>query len=86
MRQLAIECASEACSVALFDDTQLVAHEHLELGRGHAERLIPLISELPGKGLPHPRSGRRNRARNPCRQGADRMHEWWAWRMVCAGF
>jgi len=50
MRQLAIECASEACSVALFDDTQLVAHEHLELGRGHAERLIPLISELPGKG------------------------------------
>lgn len=50
MRQLAIECATEACSVAVFDNAQLLDHRHLELGRGHAERLIPLISELPEKG------------------------------------
>lgn len=50
MRQLAIECASEACSVALFDGSQPIANAHQELGRGHAERLIPLIAELPDKG------------------------------------
>lgn len=50
MRQLAIECASEACSIALFEDGALIANAHQELGRGHAERLIPLIAELPDKG------------------------------------
>ncbi|MEL6877601.1 MAG: tRNA (adenosine(37)-N6)-threonylcarbamoyltransferase complex dimerization subunit type 1 TsaB [Pseudomonadota bacterium] len=50
MRILAIETASEACSVALFEDSTLLANEHVELGRGHAERLIPMIAKLPDKG------------------------------------
>ncbi len=50
MRQLAIECATQACSIALFDDGELIAHFHEILGRGHAERLIPLIADMPDKG------------------------------------
>lgn len=50
MRTLAIETASEACSVALFDDDHLVGHRHEVLGRGHAERLVPMIEELPDRG------------------------------------
>lgn len=50
MRTLAIETASEACSVALFDGSALAAHDHQILGRGHAEALIPMIAALPGKG------------------------------------
>ena len=36
--------------MALFDGGSLAAHDHRELGRGHAERLVPMISALPGKG------------------------------------
>lgn len=64
MRLLAIECASEACSVALFtaDETAfagdlpdpaslaLSAADHRVLGRGHAEHLIPMIRNLPDNG------------------------------------
>ena len=50
MRTLAIDCATEACSVALFDDGQLLVGEWIVLGRGHAERLVPMIAQLPGKG------------------------------------
>lgn len=50
MRILAIETATEACSVALFEDGALADARHVELGRGHAERLVPMIGELPGKG------------------------------------
>lgn len=50
MRMLAIECAAEACSLALFDGAGLVDHRHEILGRGHAEHLVPLIASLPGKG------------------------------------
>ena len=50
MRTLAIETATEACSIALFEGGKLLAHDHLELGRGHAERLIPMIADLPDKG------------------------------------
>jgi len=50
MRTLAIECASEACSVALFDDGALVAGDYRLLGRGHAEALVPMIAALPNKG------------------------------------
>jgi tRNA threonylcarbamoyl adenosine modification protein YeaZ len=49
-RILAIDCATEACSVALFDGPELVAHDHQILGRGHAERLVPTIARLPNKG------------------------------------
>ena len=50
MRILAIETATEACSAALFDNGALVDSRHEVLGRGHAERLVPMIAELPGKG------------------------------------
>jgi len=50
MRILAIETASEACSVALFEEGVLLARDHKVLGRGHAEALIPMIGALPGKG------------------------------------
>lgn len=50
MRTLAIETATEACSIALFEGDELIARDHRELGRGHAERLVPMIEALPGKG------------------------------------
>lgn len=50
MRILAIETASEACSVALFEGEALIAHDHRILGRGHAEALVPMIGALPDKG------------------------------------
>lgn len=49
-RVLAIETASEACSVALFEDQKILASEHIVLGRGHAEQLVPMIARLPQKG------------------------------------
>lgn len=49
-RLLAIDTATTACSVALFDDNILIASEYEEIGRGHAEKLIPMIAALPGKG------------------------------------
>jgi len=51
MRTLAIETASEACSIALFEGERTLAHDHRVLGRGHAEALVPMISGLPHKGL-----------------------------------
>lgn len=50
MRTLAIETATEACSVALFDGAVLVEGQHEVLGRGHAEHLVPMIASLPDKG------------------------------------
>ena len=50
MRTLAIECATEACSIALFEGENLLASDHRVLGRGHAEHLVPMIAGLPGKG------------------------------------
>jgi len=50
MRVLAIDCATEACSVALFEGEDLIAREHQVLGRGHAEYLVPMIERLPGRG------------------------------------
>lgn len=47
---LAIECATEACSLALFQGGSLLAARHQILGRGHAEYLVPLIAELPDRG------------------------------------
>lgn len=47
---LVIETAASACSVALLADGKVVAHRHDEIARGHAERLLPMIAELPGKG------------------------------------
>lgn len=50
MRLLAIETATSVCSVALFDDGVLIDHAHHPVGRGHAERLLPMIAALEGGG------------------------------------
>ncbi|OYW44229.1 MAG: tRNA (adenosine(37)-N6)-threonylcarbamoyltransferase complex dimerization subunit type 1 TsaB [Sphingomonadales bacterium 32-68-7] len=50
MRTLVIDSATEACSAALFEDGVLLAGAREVIGRGHAERLVPMIAELPGKG------------------------------------
>lgn len=50
MRTLVIDTATRACSVALFFDGQLIESHYEVIGRGHAERLVPLIAELPDRG------------------------------------
>ncbi|WP_066812246.1 tRNA (adenosine(37)-N6)-threonylcarbamoyltransferase complex dimerization subunit type 1 TsaB [Sphingomonas asaccharolytica] len=49
-RTLVIETATAACSVALIEGTTVVASAHEVVGRGHAERLIPMIANLPDGG------------------------------------
>jgi tRNA threonylcarbamoyl adenosine modification protein YeaZ len=50
MRLLAIDTATPACSVALFQDHRLIAGDYAVIGRGHAERLVPMIAALPDRG------------------------------------
>ncbi len=50
MRTLVIDTATAACSVALVENGIVVARIHEVLDRGHAERLVPMIAELPGGG------------------------------------
>ncbi len=50
MRTLVIDCATEACSVALLEDGAALGGEFRILGRGHAEQLVPMIAALPDKG------------------------------------
>lgn len=50
MLTLAIDSATEACSVALLEDGKLVAGDFRMLGRGHAEHLVPMIAALPDRG------------------------------------
>jgi tRNA threonylcarbamoyladenosine biosynthesis protein TsaB len=50
VRTLAIDSATEACSVALYEDGALLAGACEVIGRGHAERLVPMIAELPDRG------------------------------------
>lgn len=45
-RTLVIDSASEACSVALVEGGRVIDFRHDVIGRGHAERLVPLIAEL----------------------------------------
>lgn len=47
---LVIETAASACSVALIQDGTVLAERHEVVGRGHAERLVPMIAELPAGG------------------------------------
>jgi tRNA threonylcarbamoyladenosine biosynthesis protein TsaB len=49
---LVIETASAACSVALIDGDSLVDERHEIVGRGHAERLLPLVADLIGRERP----------------------------------
>ena len=50
MRTLVLDCSSEACSVALFDGSELVEWCLEVLGRGYAERIVPMIRDLPNRG------------------------------------
>jgi tRNA threonylcarbamoyl adenosine modification protein YeaZ len=43
---LVIETATPACSVALVDGEALIDERHEIVGRGHAERLVPMIEAL----------------------------------------
>ena len=43
---LVIDSATAACSAALIDGDALVEDRHELVGRGHAERLVPMIAEL----------------------------------------
>lgn len=49
---LAIESATAACSAALIDGAEILAERHEVVGRGHAERLMPMIAELLGGAKP----------------------------------
>ena len=49
-RLLAIDTATIACSVALFEDGAMIGSSYAEIGRGHAEKLIPAIEQLPDCG------------------------------------
>jgi tRNA threonylcarbamoyladenosine biosynthesis protein TsaB len=49
MKILALDTATEACSVALAVGEREI-HRHVELGRGHAERILPMIHELLAEG------------------------------------
>jgi tRNA threonylcarbamoyladenosine biosynthesis protein TsaB len=50
MRHLILDSASEACTAALMEGGVIVDYRHEIIGRGHAERLVPLIAELAGGG------------------------------------
>ncbi|MDP5277846.1 tRNA (adenosine(37)-N6)-threonylcarbamoyltransferase complex dimerization subunit type 1 TsaB [Sphingomonas sp. DG1-23] len=50
MLTLVIETATAACSVALLRGQEIVASTHEVVGRGHAERLVPMIAALPDQG------------------------------------
>ncbi len=51
---LAIDSASAACTAALLTlDGEVIAERHEDIGRGHAERLMPMIADLIGHHIPH---------------------------------
>lgn len=50
MRTLVLDTATAACSVALVEDGAVIAALHEVVGRGHAERLLPLVASLPDGG------------------------------------
>jgi tRNA threonylcarbamoyl adenosine modification protein YeaZ len=50
VRTLVIDTATAACSVAVIEDGVVVAALHEVVNRGHAERLLPMIADLPQGG------------------------------------
>lgn len=50
MRRLIIDTATQALSVALIEDGQIIGYRHDIVGRGHAEALMPAIAALPEGG------------------------------------
>ncbi len=49
-RRLVIDCATPALSIALFEGESCIGAHHSEIGRGHAEALLPAIAALPDGG------------------------------------
>ncbi|MEO7654649.1 MAG: tRNA (adenosine(37)-N6)-threonylcarbamoyltransferase complex dimerization subunit type 1 TsaB [Sphingomicrobium sp.] len=50
---LAFDTSSEACTAALFEaDGALIARSDERIGRGHAERLVPMLAEMIGDARP----------------------------------
>jgi tRNA threonylcarbamoyladenosine biosynthesis protein TsaB len=45
-----IETATSACSVALIEDGAVISSDAAVVGRGHAERLMPMVADLPDGG------------------------------------
>lgn len=43
---LAIDTSSAACTVALFEKGECLAHADEVIGRGHSERLVPIIADV----------------------------------------
>ena len=43
---LAVDTALGACSAAVLSDGRVLAHEHREMARGHAEALAPMVDEV----------------------------------------
>ena len=50
MRLLVIETATARCSIALVEEGTVIASDASVVGRGHAERLMPMIAALPEGG------------------------------------
>lgn len=50
VRTLAIDTATTSCSVAVLENNKVVASDYQEIGRGHAEKLVPMIAKLPYRG------------------------------------
>jgi len=50
VRTLVIDTATAACSAALIEDGAVLAAAHDTVGRGHAERLLPMVAQLPDGG------------------------------------
>ncbi len=46
MRILALDSATVACSVAVWDDGVIIAAEEAEMTRGHAEALLPMVERV----------------------------------------
>jgi len=49
---LVIDSATEACSAALIEGGKLAEERHEVVGRGHAERLVPMVQEMLGSRRP----------------------------------
>ncbi len=50
MTALVIDTATAACSAALLDGDRVLAARYEEVGRGHAERLVPMIGDVLAQG------------------------------------
>lgn len=46
MLTLGLDTTGKACSAALVDEGRIVAHSSEPIGRGHAERLAPLVKDM----------------------------------------